>query len=149
MMGWLYQLGDLARDRARQRQWEPDQARGRRGEDLAHRFLRRRGYAVVARNWRTETGSGELDLVAWEGKTLVFVEVKSRASEEFGTPDRAVDADKRGRVIRAAREYARHAGVDWQEVRFDVVNVLFKYPIQIEVLKDAFSPRAREAAAGR
>jgi putative endonuclease len=147
MLGWLYRLGDLARDRARRARWEPDQARGRRGEDLAHRFLRRRGYAVVARNWRTETGSGELDVVAWEGKTLVFVEVKSRASEEYGTPDRAVDAEKRGNLIRAAREYARHAGVDWHEVRFDLVNVVFSYPVHIEVVKDAFSPRA--AAAGR
>ncbi len=147
MLGWLYRLGDLARDRARREQWNPDQARGRRGEDLAHRFLRRRGYTVVARNWRTETGSGELDIVAWEGKTLVFVEVKSRASEEYGTPDRAVDGEKRGNLIRAAREYARHAGVDWQEVRFDVVNVVFSYPVRIEIAKDAFSPRA--AAAGR
>lgn len=149
MLGWLYRLADLARDRARRRRWNPDQARGRRGEDLAHRYLRRRGYMVTARNWRTETGSGELDIVAWEGKTLVFVEVKSRANEDFGTPDRAVDPEKRRHLIRTAREYARRAGVEWPEVRFDVVSVVFSYPVRIDVVKDAFSPREREPASGR
>ena len=67
---------------------------GARGEDLAHRFLQKLGYMVVARNWRAEDGSGELDLVAWDGASLVVVEVKTRASTEFGLPEEAVDAAK-------------------------------------------------------
>ena len=65
---------------------------GARGEDLAHRFLQKLGYIVVARNWRAEDGSGELDLVAWDGPSLVVVEVKTRASTDFGLPEEAVDA---------------------------------------------------------
>ena len=69
-------------------------ARGQLGEDLAHRFLRRHGCTVVARNYRPRHGGGEIDLVAWDGGTLAIVEVKTRASDEFGAPERAVDAGK-------------------------------------------------------
>src|SRR5450759_2268083 len=55
--------------------------RGRIGEDLAHRFLRARGCTVVARNYRTLSGSGEIDLVVWDGRKLAFIEVKTRGSE--------------------------------------------------------------------
>ena len=60
---------------------------GRMGEDLAHRFLRARGCTVVARNYRPLSGSGEIDLVVWDGGKLVFVEVKTRSSAEFGPPE--------------------------------------------------------------
>ena len=69
------------------------------------------GYAVVARNWRAEDGSGELDLVAWDGASLVVVEVKSRASTDFGLPEDAVDAAKRTHLIRTAARYAREAEI--------------------------------------
>src|SRR5450432_3006906 len=59
------------------------------GEDLAHRFLRRQGYTVVARNYRSGSGAGEIDIVAFDKQDLVFIEVKTRASDEFGSPDRA------------------------------------------------------------
>lgn len=131
---------DRLRHRARLRRWNSDQARGRRGEDLAHRRLRGLGYTVVARNWRTRSGSGEVDVVAWDGETLVFVEVKSRATSEFGTPDRAIDRDKRRHIQRAARDYARRAGVEWSRVRFDVVSVLDTDPPSITHLRDAFGP---------
>ena len=113
---------------------------GRRGEDLAHRFLRRQGFCVVARNYRSRCGY-EIDLVARDKDALVFVEVKSRATDEFGTPDRAVDPEKQAHIERAAREYARRAGVDWGIVRFDIVNVLLTRPPQVELLRDAFGPK--------
>ena len=137
-MSWIYRLGDSVRDRARRRQWTGEQAAGRRGEDLAHRYLRRNGFVIVARNYRTATGSGEIDLVAWERDTLAFVEVKSRASEDFGPPDRAVDAEKRRHLERSARDYTRRTGIGWNCVRFDIVNVILAEPPRIELLRDAF-----------
>src|ERR1700683_3797051 len=111
MMGWLYRLGDASRRR------RLGGNLGRAGEDMAHRYLRRRGCIVVARNYRTPSGSGEIDLVVWQGETLVFVEVKTRSSQEFGKPDAAVDAEKQERVRRAARDYARRSRVDWDKTR--------------------------------
>ena len=137
MIGWLLRLSDALRDSGRKRSWPADQAAGRRGEDLAHRYLEGRGMTVVARNWQPSAGPGEIDLVAWEGDRLVFVEVKTRDSAEFGEPERAVDADKQLHLTRAARDYARRAGVEWQQVRFDVVAVILS-PRRIEWLRDAF-----------
>jgi putative endonuclease len=110
---------------------------GRLGEDLAHRYLRGRGCTVVARNYRPPAGHGEIDLVVWHGEKLVFVEVKTRDSAEFGEPERAVDAEKRLHLTPAARDYARRAGVEWQQARFDVVAVILS-PRRIEWLRDAF-----------
>lgn len=124
MIGWLLELSDALRDRGRRRYWTPEQAAGRRAEDLAHRYLERHGMTVVARNWQPPEGAGEIDLVAWEGDRLVFVEVKSRDSAAFGAPDRNVDAQKREVLERAARSYARRAGVAWERVRFDLVGVV-------------------------
>ena len=97
------------------------------------------GCTVVARNYRTRSGSGELDLVAWHGSTLVFVEVKTRATAEFGPPDRAVDAEKRAHLRRAARDYARRAGVEFRKTRFDIVSIVLSDPPRIEWLRDAFA----------
>lgn len=138
MMALLYRLGDALRHRFRLRVWPLEAARGRRGEDLAHRFLRRQGFTVVARNYRLPAGGGEIDLVCREGDALVFVEVKTRASEEFGTPDQAVDHEKEVRLERAARDYARRADVPWARVRFDIVNVVLREPPDVKIIKDAF-----------
>jgi putative endonuclease len=110
---------------------------GRLGEDLAHRFLRARGCIVVARNYRPPSGHGEIDLVVRHLEKLVFVEVKTRDTAEFGEPDRAVDVEKRFHLTRAAHDYARRAGVEWQHVRFDIVSVILS-PRRIEWLRDAF-----------
>ena len=132
MIGLLYRAADALR-----RRWLADNA-GRVGEDIAHRYLRGRGCTVVARNYRPRSGPGEIDLVAWQGKRLVFVEVKTRATAEFGTPDRAVDAEKRAALERAARDYARRAGVGWEATRFDIVSVVLKRPVQVDWQQDAF-----------
>lgn len=137
---FLLSLTDSARHRARQRRWPADQATGRRGEDLAHRYLERQGMQVVARNYWPRSGQGEIDLVAWEGETLVFVEVKSRRSDEFGDPDRNVDREKRQALLRAGREYARHAGVPWDRVRLDLVTVLLSDPPSLTHFRGAFPP---------
>jgi len=140
MLGGLLALGDRLRDRLRRGRWTPDRRTGRRGEDLAHRYLHGQGFTIVARNWQTRSGSAEVDLVAWDGATLVFIEVKSRESDEYGAPDRAIDGEKRRHLARAARDYTRRAGVPWERVRFDVVNVIHSKPPSINHLRDAFRP---------
>jgi putative endonuclease len=132
VIGLVYRAADALRRRG----YVADH--GRIGEDMAHRFLRGRGCTVVARNYRTRSGSGEIDLVAWQGGALVFVEVKTRATAEFGEPERAVDAEKRQRIERAARDYARRAGVEWQKVRFDIVSIVLAKPPRIDWIRDAF-----------
>lgn len=138
-MTLLYRLADWMRGRRRERTASPEISNGKRGEDLAHRYLQKHGLTVVARNWRSRSGPGELDLVAWHGDKLVFVEVKTRASDEFGAPDRAVDREKQRHLGRAAREYARRAGVECLRVRFDIVGIVLSSPPAVEWIQDAFS----------
>ena len=88
----------------------PQQALGRRGEDLAESFLRARGYEILARNYRTPVG--EVDIVARQGETLIFVEVKTRRSRRFGLPEEALTRRKQAHLLAAAQTYlAEHVGV--------------------------------------
>ncbi len=118
----------------------PERALGRRGEDYVHRFLQKRGYRVVARNYRTPSGGNEVDIIAWHGESLVFVEVKSRASADSSAPERAVTPEKERRILRAALDYARRADIDWGCVRFDVAAVTAGDRPRIELYPDAFGP---------
>src|SRR4051794_1600694 len=120
----LWILSDWLRHKALLRRGNAAHAWGSRGEDLAHRFLQKLGYIVVARNWHAEDGSGELDLVAWDGPALVIIEVKTRASADFGLPEEAVDLEKRQHLIRTAARYAREADIPIPMLRFDIVSVL-------------------------
>jgi putative endonuclease len=138
MLTRLYEFADVLRHHGRRTHLTPDHALGRRGEDIAHRFLQRAGLIVVARNFRMASGAGEIDLVGWERDTLVFIEVKARQTDEYGAPDRAIGPEKRSSLLRAAREYARHAEVPWEKVRFDVVNVVFSIPPSITHFRDVF-----------
>ncbi len=128
---------DWLRHRRRARIWHAGRASGRRGEDLAHRFLRREGYVIVARNYRLPTGEAEADLIAWEGDTLAIIEVKSRAGEDFGPPERAISEEKRRHMLRVAREYARKTETPWERVRFDVVTVILADAPVIELYRGA------------
>jgi putative endonuclease len=108
-------------------------ARGRRGEDLAVAELRRRGYRIVERNYRCK--SGEIDIVASEGRALVFVEVRTRADGSRGSAVETVTAAKQRRVARAAAAYLAERGPTFDECRFDVVGITGG---EITVIKDAF-----------
>jgi putative endonuclease len=132
VIGLIYRAADALRRRSLSNN------HGRMGEDMAHRYLRRRGFTVVARNYRPRSGPGEIDIVAWHGERLVFVEVKTRATAEFGTPDRAVDNEKQAALERAARDYARRAGVGWERTRFDIVSVVLGERIGVDWMQDAF-----------
>jgi putative endonuclease len=113
---------------------------GKDGEDLAHRYLRRKKYLVVARNYRPASGApGEIDLVAWDGPKLVFVEVKTRAGDRTGFPERAVDGVKRNLIIRTARDYVRRTNSSWENVRFDVISITGVRKPRIEHLVGAFA----------
>jgi putative endonuclease len=133
VIGLLYRAADALRRRSLRYD------HGRLGEDLAHRYLRRHGCTVIARNYRTRSGSGEIDIVAWHGPTLVFVEVKTRTSKEFGAPEDAVDAEKQDHIQRAARDYARRTGVVLERTRFDIVSVVLGQFTRIEWIRDAFA----------
>ena len=136
MIRLLYRAADHLRRRSRRS--DGAAAHGRLGEDLAHRYLRGQGCTIVARNYRPRQGGVEIDVVAWHQGRLAIVEVKTRESEEFGTPDRAVDTEKQGYLVRAARDYARRAGVEWKQVRFDILSVVLSTPPRIEWTRDAF-----------
>ena len=100
----------------------PHQERlGRQGEDIACRELRRRGYAILARRFRTRRG--EIDIVARDGDVLVFVEVKARSSRGFGGALGAVTPRKQRRVMAMAQRYMAQAGWSARPCRFDVVTV--------------------------
>jgi putative endonuclease len=138
MMGRLYEFADVLRNHARRRHLTPDHALGRRGEDIAHRYLQRHGIIIIARNYRMASGAGEIDLIGRDGDKLVFVEVKSRQTDEYGAPDRAIGSQKRSSLTRAAREFARHSDVPWEQVRFDTVNVVFTTPPSVTHFLDVF-----------
>ena len=99
-----------------------NQELGRRGEDAAVRFLERRGFDVLERNWTCS--AGEADIIAHDEKTLVFIEVKTRSNTDKGLPEEAVGREKRIRYERIAASYLRtYESVD-VAVRFDVVSIL-------------------------
>jgi putative endonuclease len=133
----LWKLSDKARQAREAKTLTADAALGRRGEDLAHRYLQRAGYAVVARNYKPGTDS-EIDIVARKDELVVFVEVKSRRSMEYGAPERAMDAEKQKHIVRAARTYTTRAGIEWNRVRFDVISVVFTKPPSVLHQQDAF-----------
>lgn len=95
---------------------------GRRGEDAAARFLDRRGYEIVERNWTC--AAGEADIIARDEETVVFVEVKTRSSCERGLPSEAVDAEKRERYERIAALFLQGYDVVDVPVRFDIISLV-------------------------
>ena len=115
---------------------------GKRGEELACRELRRQGYAIVARRYRTRYG--EIDIVAMDGGVLVFVEVKARSSERFGTPLAAVTPVKQRRLTRMALDYLARSRTSGVPCRFDVVSVAVgeARPV-VQVVTNAFGAAGR------
>lgn len=95
---------------------------GARGEEAAAAFLERLGMTIVERNWRCKTG--EIDIVVLDGETLVLVEVKTRRTAAKGTPEEAVSPAKQKKLIRLAQAYIAHAGLEPQEIRFDVIGIV-------------------------
>ena len=113
---------------------------GTRGEKLACQFLKRNGYKILYRNFRGRTG-GEIDIVCRDGDTLVFIEVKTRTSEDFGRPFDAVDRNKQKRIARGGLAWLRLLNDPDILFRFDVVEVIIAEGAEprLEVLRNAFS----------
>jgi putative endonuclease len=117
---------------------DPRRALGVRAERLAAEHLERRGFLIIDRNYRYR--GGELDLVARDGETLVFVEVRARSSAAYGSPFETVGREKQRRVARAAEHWLVAHGLTRAFARFDVVSVLLPAGAapQIEVFTNAF-----------
>jgi len=114
-------------------------ATGRLGEACAVDYLVRRGYEIVAQNYRKPFG--EIDIIARERGTLVFIEVKTRRSRGFGDPSAAVDVRKQRQLSRIAQDYLVQHRLGDSAARFDVVGVILDgddRPVEVELIKDAF-----------
>jgi putative endonuclease len=113
------------------------QAFGKTGEDLAAAELERRGYAILARRYRTN--HGEIDIVARDGGTMVFVEVKARATAEFGTAAEAITLRKRRKLAAMAVDYLARHQLTNAPCRFDVVAIdAVSSSPRLTVFQDAF-----------
>ena len=110
---------------------------GREGEDLARKLLKKQGYKILEQNYRSKLG--EIDLIAKDRETLVFVEVKTRRSEEFGSPKWAVTPAKQRKISMVALSYLKETGQTHQKARFDVVSIreICGKP-SLEIIKNAF-----------
>jgi putative endonuclease len=164
--GALEQISALLR-RFRSTKTSPKQAHlrtGRKGEQLAYYFLRRRGYTMVARNWRTRGRRGEIDLIGWDGSVLCFIEVKTRSSHGLAPAEAAVGPAKQRELRGMAALYLRHFNSQPNDSqpnpqrnsytrkrrppsRFDVVSVYLAAGAEpeIELFKDAFPWRSMSA----
>jgi|SRR6476659_4029883 len=111
---------------------------GKKGEVIAKAFLESKGYEILDENWTS--GKAEVDLIAYQNKTIIFIEVKARSGNYFGEPEEFVDDKKQRLLTDAADEYIyimEHKG----EIRFDIISILFKKDFEgyeIKHIEDAF-----------
>ena len=111
---------------------------GDKGEELACRFLQKNGYQIIKRNWRYS--HGEIDIIAKENNTLVFIEVKTRYNLEFGAPELAVTKSKQSQIRKMSEAYLYINEITDQECRIDVIAILLlgNNTPQINHIKNAF-----------
>jgi len=106
-------------------------------ENLAEVFLKHTGYRIVVRNYRNAIG--EIDIIAREGKTLVFVEVKARKNPRFGSAKTAITREKKARLTRTALWYLKETGQSDMSARFDVVTLEGTGPNRkMDIIRNAF-----------
>lgn len=110
---------------------------GHWGEDVAADYLRRKGYTIVERDWRS--GHYDLDIIACDGETLVFVEVKTRSNRMFSDPETAVGYQKIRNLQQAANHYVKYRHIDLP-IRFDIITVVGAMgdTPEVEHIEDAF-----------
>lgn len=110
---------------------------GRKAEAIAIRRLKKTGYKIIAQNFRTRIG--EIDIIARDGKTIVFVEVKARKTTRYGHPKQAVTHAKQRKISMVALEYLKTTGQSTAKARFDVVAITaLSFDPKIEIIKNAF-----------
>lgn len=112
---------------------------GRAGEEETVFLLREKGYTILQQNIRLP-GTGEIDLVARKGRTLVFFEIKTRQSQKVGRPDEAVTTARKKRLAAKAREFLEYCRINDDDIRFDIVSVVWpeNQRPEIEHLENAF-----------
>lgn len=111
--------------------------KGKKGEDIAAVYLRKKGYRIVERNYRCRYG--EIDIIAMDAGDIVFVEVKSRKSESFGSPEEAVGIVKQKKISNVALNYLQEKEITDHNARFDIVTVrLIPEGNRINIIRDAF-----------
>ena len=115
-------------------------ALGERGEKFAAKYLRRHGYRILVRRFKTR--AGEIDIVCRHGEWLVFVEVKTRKNDDYGTPSEAVTKEKQNHMSRTALDYLRLLNHPRIRFRFDIVEVILqdgvRKPADIRLIQNAF-----------
>jgi putative endonuclease len=134
-VSWLLRIRDWFAGRF------PKKSLGDRGEDAAAKFLKRQGYHILARS--LDLPLGELDIIAVDGRTVVFVEVKTRRSDDAGRPEEAIDQRKEQRMTQASLAYLKSNRLLNYSARFDVVAITWPDDARkpaIEHFKNAFSP---------
>lgn len=111
---------------------------GKQGEDLAVSLLIDKGYVIIERNYRTKFG--EIDIIAKDKETFVFVEVKTRCSEDFGLPLEAISKAKQRKISKMAVAFLQEKGFLGEMARFDVISIMYSFngEKKFEVFKDAF-----------
>lgn len=111
---------------------------GKLGEKVAAVFLKRNGYVILERNFSCLLG--EIDIIARDGESIVFVEVRTKGSDEFGLPMESVQENKQRRLIKVARSYIKSHKLYNAYFRFDLVSILVKQEgkPQVCLIKDAF-----------
>jgi putative endonuclease len=98
--------------------------KGKIGEDIAVKFLSRKGYKILKRNYRY--GHGEIDIIAMDKDVLIFVEVRMKLSDKFGSPEDSVTIKKREQLKKIASAFIQMNEVNFSECRFDVIGITFK-----------------------
>jgi len=115
---------------------------GAKGEEIAVRYLKRRGYRIIERNYRIRLG--EIDIIAEQGDDLVFIEVKTRSGTHYGSPFESITVQKQMQLSKVALEYINKQGCNKRPARFDVVGIEFQVggntfqETVIELLQNAF-----------
>jgi putative endonuclease len=114
--------------------------RGQQGEQMAVQFLRHRGYRIAQQNYRCRVG--EVDIIAWDGPTLVFIEVKTKGQTTFGAPQAMVDTHKQKKIVHVAMVYVQEQRLQDTNLRFDVVAITLLPGASPEVthVPGAFTP---------
>lgn len=109
---------------------------GKKGEDLAEAFLKKKGYRIIERNFKCPFG--EIDLIARDGKTVVFVEIKARTRATLSPPYLAVNKSKRKKIQKSAEYYLNIKKAGPVECRFDIVSIVFGADPEVELIQRAF-----------
>lgn len=112
---------------------------GKKGEDTAEKYLKKHGYRIIEKNYKSP--SGEIDIIALDNGTIVFIEVKTRRNDEFGPPELSVNATKRQKIIKSAFHFLAAKRIKDIPCRFDIVAITEspdRKDKKINLIKDAF-----------